>query len=40
MFQQGLFALTYNDTAQVQPSFNQAIDELLEYKWLMGSSST
>ncbi len=33
MFHQGLFALTYYDTAQAQPSFNQAIDELLESKW-------
>ena len=33
MFYYGLFALTYYDTAQVQPSFNQAIDDLLAYKW-------
>ena len=33
MFHYGLFALTYYDTAQVQPSFNQAIDDLLAYKW-------
>lgn len=33
MFYQGLFALTYYDTAQVQPWFDQAIDELLEYRW-------
>jgi len=33
MFHHGLFALTYRDTAQAQPSFNQAIDELLAYKW-------
>jgi hypothetical protein len=33
MFHHGLFALTYYDTAQAQPSFNQAIDELLAYKW-------
>jgi pimeloyl-ACP methyl ester carboxylesterase len=33
MFHHGLFALTYYDTKQMQPSFNQAIDELLEYKW-------
>jgi pimeloyl-ACP methyl ester carboxylesterase len=33
MFNHGLFALTYQDTEQAQPSFNQAIDELLAYKW-------
>jgi pimeloyl-ACP methyl ester carboxylesterase len=33
MFVYGLFALTYWDTEQAQPSFNQAIDELLAYKW-------
>lgn len=33
MFHHGLVALTYYDTAQVQASFNQAIDELLEHKW-------
>ena len=33
MFHYGLFALTYYDTAQAQPSFNQAIDGLLAYKW-------
>jgi pimeloyl-ACP methyl ester carboxylesterase len=33
MFHHGLFALTYRDTSQAQPSFNQAIDELLAYKW-------
>lgn len=33
MFHHGLFALTYQDTEQVQSSFNQAIDDLLAYKW-------
>ena len=33
MFYYGLFALTYYDTAQAQPPFNQAIDGLLAYKW-------
>jgi pimeloyl-ACP methyl ester carboxylesterase len=33
MFHYGLFALTYYDTAEAQPSFNQAIDGLLAYKW-------
>ena len=28
-----MFALTYYDTTQAQPSFNQAIDDLLAYKW-------
>ena len=33
MFHHGLFALTYQDTEQVQSSFNQAIDDLLAHKW-------
>ncbi len=33
LFQHGLVALTYYDTRQAQASFNQAIDELLDYKW-------
>lgn len=33
MFIQGMFALTYHDTTQVQRAFNQGIDELLEHRW-------
>jgi pimeloyl-ACP methyl ester carboxylesterase len=33
LFNRGLLALTYHDTEQVQDLFNQAIDELMEYKW-------
>jgi pimeloyl-ACP methyl ester carboxylesterase len=32
-FVQGLVALTYYDTSQVQRPFNQAMDELLKHQW-------